>query len=142
MAGGRLEEVPRIGVKADKCTGCRLCEYVCSSRRVPDGFNPSLAAIVVKFEGELEEELTPVVCRQCEDAPCAEACPAGALSVGDQGVVLLDEQECTGCGLCVEACPYGAIHLPPSRPTPIKCDLCGGAPLCVEFCTYGALALE
>lgn len=47
---------------------------------------------------------------------CVEACPAGALVLGDDSLGL-DEARCTACGLCVPACPRGAVAL--SRPVEI-----------------------
>lgn len=41
---------------------------------------------------------------------CLEACPVSALSV-KAGTLLIDEDECLGCGLCVPSCPTGALHL-------------------------------
>ena len=41
---------------------------------------------------------------------CLEACPVGALSVVAKAL-MIDEDECLGCGLCVPSCPTGALHL-------------------------------
>jgi Fe-S-cluster-containing hydrogenase component 2 len=45
--------------------------------------------------------------------PCEEACPAGAISVGEEitSVPRLDFQRCTGCGACLAVCPGLAIFL-------------------------------
>jgi len=45
--------------------------------------------------------------------PCETACPQGAIRVGENinSLPLLDEDECTGCGLCVPACPGLAIRI-------------------------------
>lgn len=40
---------------------------------------------------------------------CAEACPAGAIRVGEAGPELV--ADCLGCGRCASACPTGAIVL-------------------------------
>lgn len=40
---------------------------------------------------------------------CAQACPAGALRVGEAGPELV--ADCLGCGRCAAACPTGAIVL-------------------------------
>ncbi len=42
---------------------------------------------------------------------CADSCPPGALTPGEEGVEL-DVARCSGCGLCQSACPAAAFHLP------------------------------
>ncbi|MFH0821500.1 MAG: 4Fe-4S dicluster domain-containing protein, partial [Pseudomonadota bacterium] len=66
----------------------------------------------------------PTVCRHCDDPPCAEVCPEGALSKREDGIVLLDAEACTGCGSCVEACPYDAIRFDDEKGKALKCNLC------------------
>ena len=45
--------------------------------------------------------------------PCEDACPVGAISVGDPiaNPPTLDFERCTGCGACVGVCPGLAIFL-------------------------------
>ncbi|KPL19029.1 MAG: hypothetical protein AMJ92_04815 [candidate division Zixibacteria bacterium SM23_81] len=44
---------------------------------------------------------------------CVRVCPFEALTMGDNGLPLVDDKRCTGCGLCVSACPRGIIQLIP-----------------------------
>ena len=87
----------------------------------------------------------PHLCFQCEDYPCVEACPEGALSVNDQtGAVNVDVETCTACGLCITACPGNVPHLHPDGSSIVICNLCDGEPRCVSACREGgwnALAL-
>ena len=39
---------------------------------------------------------------------CADVCPAGAISQGDDAYVI-DAAACLDCGSCSDACPNGAI---------------------------------
>ncbi|VEB55170.1 electron transport protein HydN [Salmonella enterica subsp. enterica] len=39
---------------------------------------------------------TATLCRQCEDAPCANVCPNGAIS-RDKGFVHVMQERCIGC---------------------------------------------
>lgn len=68
------------------------------------------------------------------------SCPEGALSRDPGlGVILLDENRCTACGVCLDACPFGSISRDPRTGYPLICDLCGGAPACIPRCSPGAL---
>ncbi|MBU2548994.1 MAG: RnfABCDGE type electron transport complex subunit B [Proteobacteria bacterium] len=42
---------------------------------------------------------------------CVKACPFDALSMGADGLPLVDESKCTGCGTCVRTCPVGIMTL-------------------------------
>ena len=117
-----------------RCTGCKTCETVCSLYHFGE-CNPSISAIrVIRRERNGLVFCLPLVCRQCERPACVEACPAEALSRDrERGVLTLNKDECTACGLCVEACPVGCISLDAERKV-ILCDLCDGQPQCVAFC--------
>ena len=45
--------------------------------------------------------------------PCEEACPAGAIRVGEPitNLPVLASDKCTGCGLCIPVCPGLAIFV-------------------------------
>jgi NADPH-dependent glutamate synthase beta subunit-like oxidoreductase/NAD-dependent dihydropyrimidine dehydrogenase PreA subunit len=42
---------------------------------------------------------------------CVKACMFGALSMGPDGLPVVDEDRCTGCGACERTCPKGIINL-------------------------------
>lgn len=122
----------------EKCTGCRLCELVCSVMH--DGIsNPARSRIkVVKWEAE--GRYVPMVCQQCEEAPCQHACPMGAISRdNDWGFLKIDPHLCIGCRTCVGVCPFGAMNYNRTDRKVFKCDLCGGDPQCVRFCEVKAV---
>lgn len=83
----------------------------------------------------------PVVCLQCENPLCQEACPTGAIHRNEEGILTVDPNSCIGCGNCVNACIYGGIAIDPITLKAIKCDLCGGDPACVEACEYDAISV-
>lgn len=42
---------------------------------------------------------------------CVKACPFGALSMGPDGLPVVDEEKCTGCGTCERVCPKNIITM-------------------------------
>jgi carbon-monoxide dehydrogenase iron sulfur subunit len=123
----------------EKCTGCKICEYVCSAVK-EKGFNPSLSRIrTVRIEPTYN---IAIACRLCEGPPCVAACPEKALSREEKtGIIRVKEDKCNGCGWCIEACEFGAIMLHPVKKGVVVCDLCDGDPKCVSYCPRGALSL-
>jgi len=124
-----------------KCTGCRVCEAICSF--VKEGeFNPvkSRGRVVRTVEDQVLYKVR-VTCLQCEEAFCKAVCPAGAITENDAGVKIVNEEKCIGCKLCEIACPVGAITVNPDKGVAIKCDLCAGLeePQCVKYCFAEAL---
>jgi len=125
----------------EKCTGCRICELVCSAVK-EKGFNPLLSRIrTVRVEDSLLN--MSVACRLCKEPTCVKSCPRKALTRNEaNGVILIDFDRCSGCCWCVEACEFGAIVSHLEKETVAICDLCEGNPKCVEFCPKEALSLK
>lgn len=126
----------------DKCTGCRICEYACAITKTGT-FDATMSRIrVVRIE---PITMTAITCRLCADAPCITACPRDALSRSERnGVILVDEDKCDGCGWCIEACDFGAIVLDPQAKRVDICDLCQDlpeGPRCIQFCPKDALVV-
>ena len=137
-------------ILADKslCSGCRVCELVCSNFNSGGRNAASLSRILLEKE-YLRGDYKPKVCHQCADPPCLKACPVAALQVERQKGTyarIIDERVCIGCQKCVEACKQ---YFKPSRPRfdeqkqrTVKCHLCFGDPQCVKFCPLGVLRVE
>lgn len=127
-------------VDYEKCTGCRLCEIVCSLKNKGE-CNPAKSAIhIIKWEAEGID--VPMLCQQCETALCEAACPvAGAVFSRHPatGAVLIDEARCLGCRMCIVACPIGGASVDPDTRRIIKCNFCDGDPECVKVCEVEAI---
>ena len=117
-----------------------------------NGFEPGAAPVVVAGSPVTDVRFVPRLCMQCENSPCTGVCPVGATYRTPDGVILVDEERCIGCGYCVVACPYGARYIVPAggdTPRGVagvadKCTFCyhrittGRRPACVEACPVGA----
>jgi anaerobic carbon-monoxide dehydrogenase iron sulfur subunit len=129
-----------LSIDPTRCTGCRVCEIVCSLEHTGE-CNPNRARIKVMKNDEEGLDL-PVVCMHCADPPCVEVCPTGAMTRDNSsGAVSILDEVCLGCKLCMLVCPLGAVTVDSGSPQGrvMKCDLCGGNPKCVIFCEPKAI---
>lgn len=128
----------QLTADSDKCTGCGMCEMVCSVSRT-GVCHPSLARLSVWRE-EKRGIFIPLVCRQCDDAPCIEACLMNIISKDPStGITVRREDGCIGCRACQVACPFEASRYNHLRDVVVNCDHCSGDPMCVKYCPTGAL---
>ncbi len=140
----------QIWIDRDKCLGCKSCELQCAIER--DSVSKTLRGAVqespkpmarVSVAGSTGRSF-PLQCRQCQDASCMRACPAGALQREDEtGVIVLKQAKCRGCWMCVMSCPFGVIMPSTQYKVAMKCDACihREEPACVNACPTGALSL-
>jgi len=137
----KIHERKFVSADPEKCVGCQVCEYACSLTK-EQAFNPLKSRIRVVRINQLIN--LAVTCRLCEDPPCVAACPRDALTQSEEtGVIMVDEDKCTGCGWGIEACDYGAIMVHPENKVVVICDLCQeqGEPQFVKWCPEEALDL-
>jgi len=130
-----------IAIDLEKCTGCGICEEICSWVKFNE-FNRTKAAIRVD---ELDNFKNSVVaCMNCEDAPCVEACVVKKALEIDKYTIKVDYDKCNFCGWCIDACEYGAITIDYQTKKLVFCDLCQGeeVPRCVALCPKEAISLK
>jgi len=136
--------------KETDCIRCMGCEAICSFSKEHE-VNPELSRIKVEprelewIEGKSTKIVTHKICHQCPGiTPCMKACPVSDAIRRDShlGTVLINDSNCTRCGLCIDACPFGAISYDKRNNRIIKCDLCSGDPQCVKWCSVNVLRLE
>jgi len=112
-----------------KCSGCRVCQLVCSFTYFKL-VSPDRGALVIERLKDGRDMVYP--CRQCEKPLCVEACKPKALSKNEKtGIVFLDAKKCVACGACVAACSYKGIKQYSKNCPPVKCIACGA---CVSWC--------
>ncbi len=123
----------------ERCVGCGLCMYACSRKNAkkPEIGVGSSGILPMSLSG-FERGAAIIVCRACEDPPCAQVCPTGALKPRKGGGVIYRENLCIGCGNCIESCTIGAIFERDDGKIAV-CVHCG---YCVKFCPHGVLSYE
>ncbi len=140
-----------ILVNYEKCLGCRSCEIACA---VAHSQSKTLVGAILNnekplkriFVNQVKDKKIPLSCRHCEEAPCIDACIAGAMHRTSEGIVTNEGgmHECTGCWMCVMVCPYGVIRSLSDRRKAVKCDRAcfdeTDEPACVRACPTGALS--
>lgn len=137
-----------IRVDIGRCTGCHACSVSCKTEfDAPLGeFRMRVRYLEPEQESETRLSFVPLMCMQCQDAPCMTACKPNALVKLGDGRIVVDEAKCDGNGDCVAACPYGAIYVNPATKKAEKCDMCahrtavGLDPACVASCPAEALS--
>ena len=111
----------------ESCWGCKTCEIACKQELdVIEGVKLiSVSEDGFKMNGDKLDFVFQVnVCRHCDDPPCLEACPEGAIAKREDGIVVMDYGKCTGCQSCIEECPYDAIAFDVENSLALKCNLC------------------
>ena len=136
--------MPNYGFAIDlrKCIGCHACTIACKAEHeIPVGVNRCWMKTVEKGSfPETRRFFFPVLCNQCEDAPCVRICPTKALFKRRDAIVDLNSDSCIGCRACMEACPYDQLFIDPNTRTAEKCNFCANRvenkllPACVSVC--------
>ena len=143
-----------IVIDIEKCLGCKSCQIQCALEHSQSKdlykaiyeYPPPKGRVTVEVVDDL---ITPLQCRHCEDAPCVKVCPSRAIekSGGDEPV-LIDNERCIGCEWCIIVCPFGVISMDSASKAVINCDLCierlkeDKVPACVEGCPTKALQFK
>jgi Fe-S-cluster-containing dehydrogenase component/formate-dependent nitrite reductase membrane component NrfD len=130
-----------------KCIGCHACSTACKSEnQVPVSVNRTYVKYVdVGLFPHVRRAFQVTRCNQCDDSPCATACPTAAMYARPDGIVDFDKSLCIGCRACIAACPYDAIFINPEDHTAEKCNFCahrldiGLEPACVVVCPTEAI---
>ena len=128
-----------IVLDGSRCVGCQACVVACLQEQGRQDMAKALQIRSVCRGGRFAYEIS--VCRHCPEPACVPACPEGAF-VLREGLVFLDDALCSGCGSCVEACPYGAVSLGDRAGKCNLCSHRAGVPACVKTCPTDALTLN
>jgi tetrathionate reductase subunit B len=135
-------------IDVSRCIDCRACLVACSVENNVPMDHTRIWVVDQGVQGEfpaLQRTFVPYNCMHCDNPPCIEVCVSGATYKDpDNGLVLVDQEACIGCGYCVEACPYNARYINQKKGVVDKCNGCiqrveiGEKPACVATCVGGS----
>lgn len=83
----------------------------------------------------------PRICEHCLNPSCVASCPSGAMyKRAEDGIVLVDQDQCRGWRMCVTGCPYKKVYFNHRTGKAEKCTFCyprvevGLPTVCSETC--------
>ena len=107
-----------MAIDLDRCTGCEACVAACHAENNISISTPEQAAegrtthwirVDRYYEGafpDVKVKYMPVLCQQCDEAPCEPVCPTYATYHNPEGLNVQVYNRCVGTFYCANNCPY------------------------------------
>ena len=74
---------------------------------------------------------------------CVRVCNFDAMTIGESGIVEIDYEKCTGCGMCLEVCPKDClISYPRAYRVALTCQSKGKGKAVKDTCTVGCVQCQ
>ena len=117
----------KIRVNKEKCTGCHLCEIICSLSHL-GAINTEKSAIRI-LKDDLDTSISqPLICRQCKEMKCLE---------GEDITEDVEKMKFIWNKERAERCPFKSLKI--FEQNAYHCNTCYGNPQCVKVCTSHAI---
>ena len=161
IAGKKFVMVVDLG----RCRNAGNCVTACQKMHFLPEDKEWLTIKLMKDNDKGAPYWFPKMCFHCDNPPCVKVCPVDATFKRQDGLVLIDNEQCIGCKFCMAACPYSTrvfnwdepdqpeevadreisaeTSVPRAHGTVEKCDFCpdmvrkGKLPDCVTSCPNG-----
>ncbi|MCS6970925.1 MAG: 4Fe-4S dicluster domain-containing protein [Planctomycetota bacterium] len=111
-------------IDLDLCTGCGACIVACSAEnnvpavgrdevrrnrelhwiRIDRYYSAPAAEAAARLDVAVLHQ--PMLCQQCDHAPCEAVCPANATMKSEEGINIQVYNRCIGTRYCANNCPY------------------------------------
>jgi Fe-S-cluster-containing dehydrogenase component len=107
-----------MAIDLDRCTGCEACVAACHAEnnlaistpeQAEEGRTTHWIRVDRYYEGNFPDvklKYMPVLCQQCDEAPCEPVCPTLATYHNPEGLNVQVYNRCVGTFYCANNCPY------------------------------------
>lgn len=107
-----------MSIDLDRCTGCEACVVACQAennlpivgeKQFSQRREMKWLRVERYWEGEypnIKLKFMPMLCQQCDQAPCETPCPVAATYHNQDGLNTQIYNRCIGTRTCAVYCPY------------------------------------